>query len=179
MLLYVLAVLFIFGRKCVGNLCFLKANCIPKFKVFPWRVDLIWRIISWEVGIVFKFIYICLIQWIHDCPHVVFSCFWQRKWSKHSQCTTMIQNTWLSTCCFLMFFAGEMIKTLTMHNNDTTPRHIGVGPAHWVPLQCALVLYHCCAQRVQGSLPFWQCWWFCLVGSILVAHTWTLRGFVF
>jgi hypothetical protein len=26
-----------------------------------------------------------------------------------------------------------MIKTLTMHNNDTTPRHIGVGPTHWVP----------------------------------------------
>jgi hypothetical protein len=46
----------------------------------------------------------------------------------------------------------EMIKTLTMHNNDTTPRHIGVGPTHWVPPQCALVLCHCCAQRVQGSL---------------------------
>jgi hypothetical protein len=25
---------------------------------------------------------------------------------------------------------GEMIKTLTLHNNDTTPRHNGVGPTH-------------------------------------------------
>jgi hypothetical protein len=24
----------------------------------------------------------------------------------------------------------EMIKILTMHNNDITPRHIGVGPTH-------------------------------------------------
>jgi hypothetical protein len=35
----------------------------------------------------------------------------------------------------------EMIKILTMHNNDITPRHIGVGLIHWVPPQCALVLY--------------------------------------
>jgi hypothetical protein len=47
----------------------------------------------------------------------------------------------------------EMIKTLTMRNNDTTPRHIGVGSTHWVSPQCTLVLCHCCVQRVQGSLP--------------------------
>jgi hypothetical protein len=27
-------------------------------------------------------------------------------------------------------------------------------PTYWVSPQCALVLYHCCAQRVQESLPF-------------------------
>jgi hypothetical protein len=32
-----------------------------------------------------------------------------------------------------MWAQREMIKTLTMHNNDTTPRHIGVGLIHWVP----------------------------------------------
>jgi hypothetical protein len=27
----------------------------------------------------------------------------------------------------ILFFRQKIIKTLTMHNNDTTPRHIGVG----------------------------------------------------
>jgi len=59
-----------------------------------------------------------------------------------------------------IYIYREMIKTLTMHNNDTTPRHIGVEPTHWVPLQCALVLCHCCAQRVQGSLPIYIVYYF-------------------
>jgi len=60
--------------------------------------------------------------------------------------------------CGIIFGCGlclsrKMIKTLIMHNNNTIPRHIGVESTHWVPSKCALVLYHCCVQRVQGSLP--------------------------
>jgi hypothetical protein len=38
-----------------------------------------------------------------------------------------------------------MIKTLTLHNNDTTPRHNGVGPTHGphsiVPLLCSVSVW--------------------------------------
>jgi hypothetical protein len=50
-----------------------------------------------------------------------------------------------------------MIKTLTLHNNNTTLRHIGVGLTHWVSPQCVLVLCHCYAQRVQELLPKEKC----------------------
>jgi hypothetical protein len=49
------------------------------------------------------------------------------------------------------FKNGGVILTLFVHNNDTTPRHIGVGPNVWTPLQCALVLCHCC-----GLWVFWS-----------------------
>jgi hypothetical protein len=53
-----------------------------------------------------------------------------------------------------------MIKTFTLHNNDTTLRYNEVEPTHelhsivswccvivvytWTPLHCVLVLCHCC-----------------------------------
>jgi hypothetical protein len=30
----------------------------------------------------------------------------------------------------ILFYFSEMIKTLTLHNNNTIPRHNGVGPTH-------------------------------------------------
>jgi hypothetical protein len=39
----------------------------------------------------------------------------------------------------------EVILTLFVHNNGTTPKHIRVGPNVWTPLQYALVLCHYCA----------------------------------
>jgi hypothetical protein len=66
---------------------------------------------------------------------------------------TNFLNTWLcigihfSTSIFLGLFNPhslqcEMIKTLTMHNNDTTLRHFRVGSRIRSHPQCTLVLYH-------------------------------------
>jgi hypothetical protein len=49
----------------------------------------------------------------------------------------------------LSIFTWEMIKTLTMHNNDTTSRYIGVRPTQWISPQCALVL---CTKSVRITL---------------------------
>jgi hypothetical protein len=70
----------------------------------------------------------------------------------HNMGTTHPHNRY-NTSSHEVKLTWEMIKTLTMRNNDTTPRHIGVGSTHWVSPQCTLVLCHCCVQRVQGSLP--------------------------
>jgi hypothetical protein len=44
-----------------------------------------------------------------------------------------------------------VILAFFVHNNDTIPRHIGVGPNVWALPQCTLVLCHWCALWV-----FWS-----------------------
>jgi hypothetical protein len=48
------------------------------------------------------------------------------------------------TNTFFIYNTREMIKTLTLHNNDTTPRYNGVelthGPHSIVPWCCAIIM---------------------------------------
>jgi hypothetical protein len=69
-------------------------------------------------------LYHCCVGVIHQSSPIIHT-FNYGKWSKHSQCTTMTQHQ------------GTLgwSPHIGSHNNDTTPRHIGV-------------------QGVQGSLPF-------------------------
>jgi hypothetical protein len=76
-----------------------------------------------------------------------FSLFFVKK--KNVKCVQLLckkRYSQQNTCCMIASASNrrEMIKILTLYNNDTTPRHNGVGPTHGphsiVPWCCTIVV---------------------------------------